>query len=330
MTAEDVRRPSVSVVIPTYRHRDFVLATLDSVFAQTFTDYEVIVINDGSSDDTAELLRPLAVSGRIRYIEQANVGQATSRNRGIHEARGEFIALLDDDDLWPPDKLQWQVEALRARSDVNVACGWLDCIDGSGRPAPRFAARGLDLPWLPPEQADALYGALTRRNQIVSPGQCLIRRSALAALTGDPFDTRPALKGCDDWDLWLRLAEGGRFLFVNQLALRYRVHGGNASRDVFQMHRGMTALYKKHLGRSRDDANRHRHLVAGYQAACTWAVHDLLAHIRQEAARGNVTGAVASAAFLARTYTWAAAKWAPRALWHMAGRTARSARRWRR
>src|SRR5260370_24652309 len=114
MSAEDVRGRSVSVVIPAYRHRDFVLATLDSVFSQAFTDYEVIVINDGSSDDTTELLRPLAASGHIRYFEQANAGQATSRNRGIHAARGEFIALLDDDDLWPPDKLEWQVEALRA------------------------------------------------------------------------------------------------------------------------------------------------------------------------------------------------------------------------
>ena len=256
MTGEDVRGPSVSVVIPTYGHRDFVLATLDSVFSQTFTDYEVIVINDGSSDDTAERLRPLEAAGQIRYIKQANAGQAMSRNRGIREARGEFIALLDDDDLWPPDKLEWQVEALRARSDVVVACGGLDCIDGSGRPAPRLAARGLDLPRLPPEQADALYEALTRRNQIVSPGQCLIRRSTLAALTGDPFDARPALRGCDDWDLWLRLAERGRFLFVNRLALRYRVHGSNASRDMFQMHRGMAALYRKHLGRSRAHAPR--------------------------------------------------------------------------
>ena len=115
--------PCVSVIIPTYKHQDFVLATLDSVFAQTFTDYEVIVINDGSPDDTAEVLLPLAEAGRIRYIEQKNTGQSIARNRGIAEAQGEFIALLDDDDLWPPDKLEWQVEALRRQPDVALIAG---------------------------------------------------------------------------------------------------------------------------------------------------------------------------------------------------------------
>src|SRR5271170_3450676 len=100
---------AVSVVIPTYNHRDFVVEALESVFAQTFTDYEVIVVNDGSPDDTAAVLRPYIESGRIRYIEQENRGQAGARNRGLAEARGEFVAYLDDDDLWLRDKLAWQV-----------------------------------------------------------------------------------------------------------------------------------------------------------------------------------------------------------------------------
>ena len=115
---------TVSVIVPTYKHRDFVLATLDSVFAQTFTDYEVIVVNDGSPDDTADVLRPLAEAGRIRYVEQENQGQAAARNRGIAQARGEFVALLDDDDLWPPDKLEWQVGCLRADPTAVAAYGY--------------------------------------------------------------------------------------------------------------------------------------------------------------------------------------------------------------
>ena len=95
---------TVSVIIPTYNHVDYVAETLETVFAQTFGDYEVIVVNDGSPDGTAEVLRPSREAGRIRYIEQANAGQAAARNRGLAEARGEFIAFLDDDDLWPPDK----------------------------------------------------------------------------------------------------------------------------------------------------------------------------------------------------------------------------------
>src|SRR4051794_22002333 len=118
--------PLVSVIIPTYKHRDYVLRTLESVFAQTFTDYEIIVVNDGSPDDTADVLRPLVEAGRIRYIEQPNAGQASARNRGIAEARGEFIAMLDDDDLWPAGKLEWQVAEMHRDSDAVVIYGFAE------------------------------------------------------------------------------------------------------------------------------------------------------------------------------------------------------------
>src|SRR5262245_5620608 len=101
--------PAVSVVIPTYGHADYLLATLKSVFAQSFTDHEIILVDDGSPDNTAHVVRPLVEAGQVRYLEQPHRGPAAARNRGIREARGEFIAMLDDDDLWPPEKLQWQV-----------------------------------------------------------------------------------------------------------------------------------------------------------------------------------------------------------------------------
>jgi len=126
--------PRVTVIIPVYGHRDHVLAALESVFSQTFKDFEVIVVNDGSPDDSAELLRPLASAGKIRYIEQENRGQAAARNRGLSEATGEFVALLDDDDQWPADKLEWQVAYLDASPDVGVV----------GGRAQNFTERGLN------------------------------------------------------------------------------------------------------------------------------------------------------------------------------------------
>ena len=95
--------PVVSVVIPTYKHAEHVLETLGSVFAQTFTGHEVIVVNDGSPDDTAERLRPLAEAGRIRYFEQPNAGQSSARNRAVTAAAGEFIEFLAADEHWPTD-----------------------------------------------------------------------------------------------------------------------------------------------------------------------------------------------------------------------------------
>jgi glycosyltransferase involved in cell wall biosynthesis len=102
--------PSVSVVIPTYNQPRLLIETLQSVFAQTFTDYEVIVVNDGSTDDTLEQLQPY--SKRIKIISQQNAGTGAARNRGIAEARGKYIALLDHDDLWESAKLAAQVEFL--------------------------------------------------------------------------------------------------------------------------------------------------------------------------------------------------------------------------
>lgn len=212
--------PTVSVIIPTYKHRDFVLATLDSVFAQTFMDYEVIVINDGSPDDTAEVLRPLAESGRIRYIEQKNTGQARARNRGIEEAQGKFIALLDDDDLWPPDKLQWQVKVLEGRPELGMIAGPATIIDGAGRPVERSS-------FVPELSFTKSFSG----THLISPGQTLIRAALLKELNG----LNPDIWGADDWDLWLRILKKSRIVMEDREALLYRRHEGNASNNLCRM-----------------------------------------------------------------------------------------------
>jgi len=228
--------PAVSVIIPTYRHQAHILDTLESVHAQTFSDYEVIVVNDGSPDDTHEVLRPLVEVGKIRYMEQENAGQAAARNRGIAEARGEFIALLDDDDLWPADKLEWQVPALQQHPEAVLVYGYFDTFGrASSERHPETAAIAV--------QGDVLR-SFRRGNYIGSPGQCLIRASALRAIRG--FDAE--LWGVDDWDLYIRLANCGPFLYHHRCALQYRVHEQNASRNVQRMYRNALRLQQKHFG----------------------------------------------------------------------------------
>ena len=225
--------PKVTVIIPTYKHRDFVLATLDSVFAQTFTDYEVIVVNDGSPDDTADVLKPLAEAGRIHYIEQANQGQAAARNRGLAEARGEFVAFLDDDDLWPPDKLQWQVETLTTVPDAVLVYGCNKSIGiGAGKVFPDYEA-----------PSGLVRAFFLRQNCIGSPGQTLIRASALASIDG--FDR--LIWGADDYDLWFRLAKVTRIELWQRVALYYRKHSLNASRDLLRMHQNCEIVLRRHL-----------------------------------------------------------------------------------
>ncbi len=224
----------VSVIIPTYKHRDFILTTLSSVFAQTFSDYEVIVINDGSPDDTAEVLRPLVEAGRIRYIEQENRGQSAARNRGLAEARGDLIAYLDDDDVWPQDKLAWQVVRLKAEPEAVLVYGPMETLGAaSGQTYP-----GSEAP------SGWVHGAFLKMNYIVSPGQALIRRAALQAIGG--FDE--SLWGTDDWDLYIRLASKGEFVFADNLALSYRRHDGNASKNTRRLYLNSCRLQYKHLG----------------------------------------------------------------------------------
>lgn len=251
--------PLVSVVIPTFGHRDFVLSTLASVFAQTFRDYEMIVVNDASPDDTDAVLQPLVEAGRVRYVRLAkNGGQAAARNRGMALARGTFIALLDDDDLWPPDKLAWQVAALQADPEAVLVYGKPAGINEAGAP---FLPRDKNgdpepYPWNGGLAGD-VYEAFARTCWLVSPGQALIRRTVLDALNGEggaPLDTN--LWGCDDWDLWLRLAERGRFVFEDRIALLYRLHAANASRDAFRLQKNYLALYHKHRDRNRHCPSR--------------------------------------------------------------------------
>lgn len=225
---------SVSVVIPTYNHRDYVVRTLESVLAQTAPPTEVIVVNDGSPDDTADVLRPLAESGRIRYIEQPNAGQAAARNRGLAEARGEFVAFLDDDDEWPADKLQWQAEALRAAPDAVLVYGSfrllrdgnLQAQDPMARPAGRVIREFRQQCW------------------IMSPGQTLMRTAAVRELGG--FD--PSIWGSDDWDLYIRLAGRGTFLYQDRVALHYRLHAANASGRALEHARNHLKVVRRHIG----------------------------------------------------------------------------------
>jgi glycosyltransferase involved in cell wall biosynthesis len=225
--------PHISVIIPTYRHAAYVLQTLESVFAQTFQDFEVIVVNDGSPDDTAEVLRPLAATGRIRYFEQENAGQASARNRGINEARGEYIALVDDDDLWPPDKLEWQMSAFQNNPGAVLVYGYAARVGGSAMHSPpiHLAPSGNVL--------DHFVGG----TWISSPGQTLIHAGTLKKIGG--FD--PRVWGADDWDLYIRLAQAGKFQFINRCALKYRVHAGNASRNWWRMYRNSRKVVLKNF-----------------------------------------------------------------------------------
>ena len=223
---------TVSAIIPTYNHAAFLPEALESVFAQTSSPLEVIVVDDGSTDETAEILR--VYEGRIRVLSQPNLGVAAARNSGAAVASGELLAFLDADDTWLPTKLERQA----ARFGVEPGIGLVHCgieeVDARGRQL-RTRLDGME-GWVSREML------LFRRGVILGGGSAaVIRRAAFLEVGG--FDE--ALSTSSDWDLHYRIARRYSVGFVPEVLVRYRVHGGNMHRNVDAMRRDMLAAYAK-------------------------------------------------------------------------------------
>ncbi len=231
----------VSVVIPTFNCADFLVEAIRSVLAQTYEDYEIIVVDDGSTDHAEAALRPFG--NRIRYIRQEPGGPSVARNRGILKARGELIAFLDADDLWRPTKLARQVEYLNHHPEAVLV--YTDFTRG---PNPGSNNDSRLRAYKPRDSADPFH-ALLEENFIATP-TVMVRREALAR--SGLFD--PTLKGSEDFDLWLRLAKvksewcdagvvSGThgFGFIDEILADVRQHGSNTSRSVEFIHQQIRA-----------------------------------------------------------------------------------------
>jgi glycosyltransferase involved in cell wall biosynthesis len=213
----------VSVVIPTFNCAEFLIQALGSVLDQTYQDFEIIVVDDSSTDNTQQSLQPFG--NRVRYIRQERAGPSIARNRAILQAQGELIAFLDADDLWRPTKLARQVEYLSHYSECLLV--YTDFTRGSN-PGSNNESR---LKAFKPRNAADPFHSLLNENFIATP-TVMVRREALAR--SGLFD--PTLKGSEDLDLWLRLANAqgpyAGFGFIDEILVDVRQHEGNTSRTV--------------------------------------------------------------------------------------------------
>ena len=224
-------RNVVSVIIPAYNAQDTIAATLASVLGQTLTCFEVIVVDDGSTDRTSELVEQIArKDGRVRILRQKNAGVAEARNRGISESAGEWIAPLDADDLWTPDYLERKVQhAQKAGDGVGVVYSWSTRID----------VEGLSLPGVSAASVRGKVLSTLLCHNFLGNGSCtLIRKSALESVGG--YDRR--LSPTEDWDLYLRLAERFEFEPVQQFLVKYRQNALSASRNHKAMAEGQAKM----------------------------------------------------------------------------------------
>jgi glycosyltransferase involved in cell wall biosynthesis len=211
--------PTISIIIPAYNAEQTILETIKSAQQQTFSDFELIVINDGSKDRTIEILQDVK-DERLKIFSYENAGSATARNRGISHATGEFITFLDADDLWTPDKLELQLAALKQHPEAGVAYSWTCNIK-----------EGECIHYVKPVFEGNVYENLLLCNFISNGSNPLIRREAIESV--GEFDT--TLKSSEDRDYWLRIAARWHFIVVPKAQILYRLSSSSKSNNLERM-----------------------------------------------------------------------------------------------
>ena len=207
--------PKVSVVIPAYNAMTYLPETVESVLRQTFTDFEVLIIDDGSSDDVVQWASGL-VNPRVRLISQKNQGVSVARSTGIAHAQGEYVAFLDGDDLWEPTKLEKQVRCFLENPKVGLVHTWLAGIDQYSKSTGRVIGSQIE---------GDVWQRIIERN-MVACSSAMVRRCCFE--TVGVFDRN--LRFAEDWDMWIRLAARYHFAVIKEPLVGYREHPNSKSK----------------------------------------------------------------------------------------------------
>ena len=231
--------PRVSIIMPAFNREKFIAESIESALAQSYEDFELIVIDDGSKDQTVEVAKKYLSDPRVHLIQnEKNMGIATTRNRAIRVARGEYIAMLDSDDIWiDKDKLRKQVDFLDSHSDHAMVGSAITHIDVSGKK--------LKTVTFPTADAE-IRNSILRRNPFAQ--STLLCRTEAFLQTGS-YSTRFMI--CDDFDLWLRIGKRWKFANSTDAMTGYRIHGNNithtkrltAAREVLEIVRSYANSY---------------------------------------------------------------------------------------
>jgi glycosyltransferase involved in cell wall biosynthesis len=226
--------PKVSVVIPAYNAMKYLPETLESVLTQTFTDFEVTIVNDGSSDNICEWCEQITDT-RVRLISQHNQKLPAARNTGILNSTGEYIAFLDADDIWEPTKLEKQVNYLDNHPLVGLVDVWTILIDQNGNFLNKIISNNIE--------GDVRKTVIEACNAfIVSGSSPMVRRACIEKV--GLFDVE--LKFCEDVDMWIRIGTHYHFGVVKEPLIRYRQHPTSMSTDCYLMVEGIRKFIEKH------------------------------------------------------------------------------------
>jgi glycosyltransferase involved in cell wall biosynthesis len=257
MEGPEMDSPLVSVVIPNYNYALYLAEAIESVLSQTYVHIELIVVDDGSTDASAQVARNFG--DRLMLIEQKNAGVSAARNRGMAAANGEFIAFLDSDDKWRPTKIERQLKEFQSDGEVGlVHCGYVELNrDGSLGPVHLDGQAG-DV---------ALELVKYQRPVILGGGSgVIIRRSLLKVVGG--FD--PSVSPAEDWEFYFRCARTSKVGFVPEVLLEYREHQNNAHLNIPRMEGAILRAFDKAFSNSDPQLQAIRH-------RCYGKIHSVLA-----------------------------------------------------
>ncbi len=313
--------PAVSVITPCYNAARFVGATVECVRAQTFADWELVVVDDGSTDDPAAVLAPqLATDPRVRLIRQANGGVARARNAGVRAASpgSRYLYFLDADDCPRPDMLERLVGYLEARPQVGMAFCDFSLIDGEGKPLPdppqrngpssRYVPWGLSARRLPDDCPETPFVAIFGLAVII-PSISLIRRSAFEQAGGWDEGFGHVF---EDTDLFLRVALRSAVHYLPERLLDYRQHAGQSTVSQENMRRQVAKLYARWLAHPglRPEQQAMVRACWRFLTGRLWPLHGCQAGVRC-LARGEPLAALRFWGGAAARYLLALAGWRP-------------------
>jgi len=220
----------VSVIIPAYNAMTYLPKTVESVLKQTFTDFEVLIVDDGSSDNTAEWASQLT-DPRIKLVFQENQGAAGARNTGITNSQGEYIAFLDSDDLWEPTKLEKQVKCLDENLSVGLVHTWIAFVDQQSNLAGKvMTTRG---------EGD-IWKQVVEYNPVRCGSTAMVRR---CCFDFGVFDQ--SIRFAEDWDMWIRIASRYSFAIVKEPLVYYREHPHNKSKNYEKLLLSLCQIIEK-------------------------------------------------------------------------------------
>jgi glycosyltransferase involved in cell wall biosynthesis len=236
-----VSGPVISVVIPSYNHAHFLGDAIRSVLAQEYPRVEIVVVNDGSTDNTRETVAPFA---GVQYVEQVNRGLASARNAGLAVCCGEFVIFLDADDRLLPGALETGMRQLSARPDAAFAAGFSRFISREGLPQP------TDQPARPADEHR--YVTLLRRNRVRNPATVMFRREIVERVGG--FSSE--VDATADYDIYLRISRTHSVIFHEQVVAEYRKHGQNMSENAALMLRQLLRVMRRQRPHLTDPVRR--------------------------------------------------------------------------